>query len=159
MHHTGGDFFFGHKVILTIPRHPRHPSGQGPDAGLAAGHRRQRRAVPGAAGSGAGEARPADRQPAVLLEGTKIGRGRTEKQLQARIEELTRSKAEAVRDSFEKSIADLGQRQKELEEKLLFADHAVRELESGANCEPAVDEWLSQGYSANNCLADYCSSS
>ena len=51
-------------------------------------------------------------------------------QVEARIQELTRTKAEAVRDSIEKSIVDLGQRQKELEEKRLFADHAIRELES-----------------------------
>ena len=51
-------------------------------------------------------------------------------QVEARIQELTRTKAEAVRGSIEKSIVDLGQRQKELEEKRLFADHAIRELES-----------------------------
>ena len=52
------------------------------------------------------------------------------KQVEARIQELTRTKAEVVRDSIEKSITDLGQRQKELEDKRLFADYAVRELES-----------------------------
>ncbi len=51
------------------------------------------------------------------------------KQVEARIQELTRTKAEAVRDSIEKSITDLGQRQKEVDDKRLFADHAIRELE------------------------------
>ena len=50
--------------------------------------------------------------------------------MEARIRELTRTKAEAVRDSIEKSITDLGQRQKEIDEKRLFAYHAIRELES-----------------------------
>jgi hypothetical protein len=52
------------------------------------------------------------------------------KQVELRIQELTRTRVEAVRDSIEKSITDLGQRQKEVDEKRLFADHAVRELES-----------------------------
>jgi len=52
------------------------------------------------------------------------------KQVEARIQELNKAKAEAVRDSIEKSITDLGQRQKELEEKQLFADHAIREPKS-----------------------------
>jgi hypothetical protein len=51
-------------------------------------------------------------------------------QVELRIQELTRTKAEAVRDSIERSIVDLGQRQKEIEEKRLLADHAVCELES-----------------------------
>jgi chromosome segregation ATPase len=49
---------------------------------------------------------------------------------EARIQELSRTRAEAVRDSIEKSIVDLGQRQKGIEENWLFANHAVRELES-----------------------------
>ena len=51
-------------------------------------------------------------------------------QVELRIQELTRTRAEAVRDSIEKSITDIGQRQKEIDEKRLFADHAARELGS-----------------------------
>ena len=29
MHHTGGDFFFGHRIIVIIPQHPRHAGGPG----------------------------------------------------------------------------------------------------------------------------------
>ena len=66
-----------------------------------------------------------------LLEGAGSGRAPPLKErVEARIQELTRTKAEAVRDSIEKSITDLRQRKKELDEKRLFADHAIRELES-----------------------------
>lgn len=46
-------------------------------------------------------------------------------QVETSIQEFTRTKAEAVRESIEKSIIDPGQRQREIEEKWLFANHAV----------------------------------
>jgi hypothetical protein len=64
------------------------------------------------------------------LKGLESEEAALKKQAEARIQELTRTKAEAVRDCIEKSISNLGQRQKEIEEKRLFADHAVREMES-----------------------------
>jgi DNA invertase Pin-like site-specific DNA recombinase len=64
------------------------------------------------------------------LRGLESERAALKDQVELRIQELTRTKAEAVRDSIERSIVDLGQRQKELEDKRLFADHAFRELES-----------------------------
>jgi site-specific DNA recombinase len=64
------------------------------------------------------------------LKGLESDGAALKEQVETRIQELTRTKAEAVRDSIEKSIIDLGQRQKELEEKRLFANHDVREMES-----------------------------
>ena len=64
------------------------------------------------------------------LKGLEAEGAALKEQVELRIQELTRTKVEAVRDSIEKSIVDLGQRQKDLEEKRLLADHAVCELES-----------------------------
>jgi len=51
-------------------------------------------------------------------------------QIEARIQELTRTKAETVRESIEQSIVSLEQTKKEAEERLALVNHTVSELES-----------------------------
>jgi site-specific DNA recombinase len=53
-----------------------------------------------------------------------------QERVEARIQELTKTKTEAVRESIEKSIIDLRQRKKELEEKQTFVIDAIRQMES-----------------------------
>jgi site-specific DNA recombinase len=53
-----------------------------------------------------------------------------EERVEARIQELTRTRTEAVRESIEKSILDLRQRKKGLEEKQTFVLDAIRQTES-----------------------------
>ena len=53
-----------------------------------------------------------------------------EAQIEKRIQELTKTKSEVVRDSVEKSIVDLEGKKKELEEKRLFFNHSISELET-----------------------------
>ena len=50
--------------------------------------------------------------------------------VEARIQELTKTRTEAVRESIEKSILDLRQRKKTLEEKQTFVLDAIRQTES-----------------------------
>ena len=50
--------------------------------------------------------------------------------MEARIQELTKTRTEAVRESIEKSIIDLRQRKKGLEEKQTFVLDAIRQTES-----------------------------
>jgi hypothetical protein len=49
-----------------------------------------------------------------------------EERVEARIQELTRTRTDAVRESIEKSIFDLQQRKKGLEEKKTFVLDAIR---------------------------------
>ena len=51
-------------------------------------------------------------------------------QIEARIKELTRTRAEAVRVSIEKSIVSLGEDRKETEQRRALVNHSVAELES-----------------------------
>ncbi len=51
-------------------------------------------------------------------------------QVEARIGELTRARAEAVRDSIEKSIIRLQEKAKETEERLALVHHSISELEN-----------------------------
>jgi DNA invertase Pin-like site-specific DNA recombinase len=53
-----------------------------------------------------------------------------EERVEARIQELTKTRTEAVRESIEKSILDLRQRKKGLEEKQTFVLDAIRQMES-----------------------------
>ena len=53
-----------------------------------------------------------------------------EERVETRIQELTRTRTEAVRESIEKSILDLRQRKKGLEEKQTFVLDAIRQTES-----------------------------
>ena len=53
-----------------------------------------------------------------------------EERVEARIQELTKTRTEAVRESIEKSILDLRQRKKGLEEKQTFVLDAIRQTES-----------------------------
>ncbi|MCX7038121.1 MAG: hypothetical protein NT005_03160 [Spirochaetes bacterium] len=53
-----------------------------------------------------------------------------QERVEARIQELTKTKAEAVRESIEKSIIDLRQRKKELEEKQALVIESTRQMES-----------------------------
>jgi hypothetical protein len=53
-----------------------------------------------------------------------------QERVEARIQELTKTKAEAVRESIEKSIIDLRQRKKELDEKQALVVESVRQMES-----------------------------
>ena len=53
-----------------------------------------------------------------------------EERVEARIQELTKTRTEAVRESIEKSILDLRQRKKTLEEKQTFVLDAIRQTES-----------------------------
>ena len=50
--------------------------------------------------------------------------------IEKRIQELTKTKSEVVRDSVEKSIVDMEEKKKELEEKRLFVNHTISELET-----------------------------
>jgi site-specific DNA recombinase len=53
-----------------------------------------------------------------------------QERVEARIQELTKTKAEAVRESIEKSIIDLRQRKKELEEKQALVIESVQKMEA-----------------------------
>jgi site-specific DNA recombinase len=53
-----------------------------------------------------------------------------EERVEARIQELTRTRTEAVRESIEKSILDLRQRKKGVEEKQTFVLDVIRQTES-----------------------------
>jgi DNA invertase Pin-like site-specific DNA recombinase len=53
-----------------------------------------------------------------------------QERVEARIQELTKTKAEAVRESIEKSIIDLGRRKQELDEKQALVIESIREMES-----------------------------
>jgi site-specific DNA recombinase len=53
-----------------------------------------------------------------------------EERVEARIQELTKTRTEAVRESIESSILDLRQRKKELEEKQTLVLDAIRQMES-----------------------------
>jgi site-specific DNA recombinase len=53
-----------------------------------------------------------------------------QERVEARIQELTKTRAEAVRESIEKSIIDLRQRKKELDEKQALVIESIRQMES-----------------------------
>ncbi len=53
-----------------------------------------------------------------------------QERVEARIQELTKTKTEAVRESIEKSIIDLRQRKKELDEKQALIIDSIRQMES-----------------------------
>jgi len=70
------------------------------------------------------------RKAAGKLEAELAGLAGLREQIEARIKELTRTRAEAVRVSIEKSIVSPGEDRKETEQRRALVNHSVAELES-----------------------------